>query len=114
MNLVLLILFACLCFVLPAVLYRMEKVSGLTVFFWLFFGVTAFLHAFVHRMLHGAGGLDHRLGFVGPLLVQIPFALMIYGLERTHRKPIFALLVALLGSFLVTGLWLLSSALFMR
>jgi hypothetical protein len=114
MGLLLFILFACLCLVVPPVLCGMGKVSRLTVCFWWFFGITALINASAMNILYERGEFDNWEGFVGPALVQVPFGFMIYGLERPQRRTLYALVVAVLGSFLVTGLWLLSSALFIR
>ena len=118
MGLVLFALFACLCFLAPALLWWLGKVNWLTVCFWAFFGITSIANAFFMKffidLLYGWSDSDAWVPFVGPALVQIPFGCMIYGLERENRNPIIAILIGILGSFPVTGLWLVSSALFMR
>jgi hypothetical protein len=114
MGLVLFLFFAFLCFVLPLLLYQNGKVSRLTVDFWLFFGFSALVYGEVVYFLNHGATLDPRVGWIGPGLAQIVFAVLIYFLERKNRTPISAIIVAFFGSFLVTGLWLMTSIFFLK
>ena len=113
MGLVIFILLVCWCFVVPPALCWMGKVGRLTVFFWVFFGLTAFINATAINFLYHDSDLDNWMGLVGPILMILPFAFMLYIWERRNRKPLLAVLIAFLGSLPVTALWLLTSMMFM-
>jgi len=118
MGLLIFILLACWCFALPPLLLWMGKVRRLTVLFWAFFGITSIVNGFFMKfltdLLYGWSDSDDWVPFVGPAIVLLPFAWMIYGLERGTRKPVSAAIIAVFGSLPVTALWLISSALFVH
>lgn len=105
-------LFAALCFVAPVLFWQSGKVQVLTVYFWAFFGFTSMLHGYVLSFLRTSSTYDNSMTWIGPALVLVPFALMIYALERRSRSVFAASLMAFLGAFPVTILWAMSSALF--
>jgi glycopeptide antibiotics resistance protein len=85
---------------------------GLVIGFWVFFGFTAFLNGVAMDFLYHDSNLDDWMTFVGPALVLVPFALMLYNMERPRRKRATAMIIAGLGSLPITVLWLLASGIF--
>jgi hypothetical protein len=81
--------------------------------FGVFFGITALINAYAMNVLYWQSEIDDWMDWIGPALVVIPFACMLFYLEKRQRSTKTALIISILGVLPVMAIWILASMLFM-